>query len=201
MSPSVVSFHPAPVPSAVVNGAAEACTESNKPRSGALTPGGARTHIAQGIGERSSEHHRTTVPRTSTTAPHVCRAVPGADVHVRAGRGTRGPRSLRPAAEGRCEVTALIPEHAVVPAHEIDLDALEYDIRAVFAFHGVNADHIQVNARHITQACRPAGVTVTATAYQRPAGLPAVPKTPSFLAGASFAELAERLREQYREAS
>jgi hypothetical protein len=71
----------------------------------------------------------------------------------------------------------------------VDLRALERDLAVVLMAHGL-ADHdtVQVAAYGIEQGGHTAGVTVSAYAYTRPAGLPT--EAPQ---GDPFRELADQL--------
>lgn len=84
-------------------------------------------------------------------------------------------------------MTALIPEQAV-----LNTAALTADIAAVLAAHGITGADVSV--REIEQGGMYAGVTISAMAYERPAGLPVpAPRDDAADLNAVFLDIANRL--------
>ena len=79
---------------------------------------------------------------------------------------------------------------ALVPEHMLDTDALSQDIAAVLAAHGITG--ADVNVRQIEQGGMYAGVTISATAYERPAILP-VPRDDDADLDVLFRSIAARI--------
>lgn len=161
--------------------AAATPTEDENPASAIAAPGGARRTVISSTKEHQS-HGERYQPRAGFDGPQE-RQRQAHRPHARdvgeAGQGLPG------AGEGREEVTALAPEPILV-----DLDAVEAEISAVFTRHGLaGLNHVTANVRFVNHGGALAGVTVTASAYTRPAGLPSAQPSDCD----PFAELAEKL--------